>query len=135
MGVIPVTVIAHDLADAPDPGRVWWQRPAPCDSQPGILHLRRRLPCQRGIKDPKPPLGDPVIRSHRRDEPGRRLAFRILTAVILSGSGLSIALITAGGRDDPHQIPVRTSDEVSRALPRAPVDPTTDPPVPTITDP
>ena len=37
-----------------------------------------------------------MIRSHRRDEPGRRAAFRILTAVIISGSGLGIALATAG---------------------------------------
>src|SRR5262245_43462053 len=74
-----------------------------------------------------PPLGDRVIRSHRRDEPGRRLAFRILTAVMLPGSGLSVALITAGGGDDPHQTPVRTSDELSRALPRIPADPTLEP--------
>ena len=71
-----------------------------------------------------------MIRSHRRDEPGRRLAFRLITAVILSGSGLSIALLTAGGGSDPQQVPIRTSDEVSRAMPREAIDTTPDDLVP-----
>jgi len=63
-----------------------------------------------------------VIRSHRRDERGRRIAFRVLTAVIVSGSGLGIAMITASGSEAPASTPNRTSDEVSRGHLRIPDD-------------
>ena len=66
-------------------------------------------------------MGGRVIRSHRREEPGRRTAFRVLTAMIISGSGLGVAMITAGGSDAPSS-PVRTSDDVSRSYPRLPDD-------------
>ena len=60
-----------------------------------------------------------MIRSHRRDEPGRRTAFRVLTAVIISGAGLGVAMITASGSEAPST-PVRTSDELSLSFPREP---------------
>jgi hypothetical protein len=84
-----------------------------------------------------------VVRSHRRDEPGRRAAFRIATAVIISGSGLSVALVTAGGPGTPPANSTRTANEVARgnlqpvvpeptlsvdnAAPTATTDPTTGP--------
>ena len=87
IGVIQATEFAHDLADEPDPGRV-------------NASVRPPRSPDRSVEE------EPVIRSHRRDEPGRRAAFRILTAVIISGSGLGIALATAG-----PSTPTRTATE------------------------
>jgi hypothetical protein len=52
-----------------------------------------------------------MIKSHRRDEPRRRAAFRLLLAAAISGSGIAIALAAAGGGS--AQTP-----EVAAVLPR-----------------
>jgi hypothetical protein len=56
-----------------------------------------------------------VIRTHRRPEPGRRAAFRILIATAVAGSGLSIAIAASGGTTPAEQRPTRALPAASSA--------------------